>query len=264
LTAVQACTPQAERPQVETDPVETPQAADSEAPYHLFLLAGQSNMAGRGVVDDASGMPHPRVWMLSQAGEWVPATDPVHFDKPIAGVGPGKAFGEVMAERHPGIRIGLIPAAVGGSPISSWKPGARDAATGTHPYDDALQRARRAMADGELKAVLWHQGESDSNEARAPSYKENLSTFIDQIRSDLESPDLPVLIGQLGRFEEKPWDEWRAAVNQAHEAIAREVPHTAYVSSEGLSHKGDTLHFSTGAERQFGERYASAYEKLEP
>jgi hypothetical protein len=49
--------------------------------FHLFLLAGQSNMAGRGKVEPQDAEPHPRVRMLDQAGNWVPAVDPLHFDK---------------------------------------------------------------------------------------------------------------------------------------------------------------------------------------
>jgi len=33
-------------------------------PLQLFLLAGQSNMAGRGTVEPEDRVPHPRVWLL--------------------------------------------------------------------------------------------------------------------------------------------------------------------------------------------------------
>lgn len=89
----------------------TPPAKDME----LYLLIGQSNMAGRGKVDEESKQIHPRVFMLNKDGQWVPATDPLHFDKPSAGVGPGLAFGKALAEAAPEVRIGLIPCAVGGT-----------------------------------------------------------------------------------------------------------------------------------------------------
>ncbi|HEX8916483.1 MAG TPA: sialate O-acetylesterase, partial [Humisphaera sp.] len=50
--------------------------------FLLFLLVGQSNMAGRGKVEDEDRKPHPRVVSLDKAGQWVPAVDPIHFDKP--------------------------------------------------------------------------------------------------------------------------------------------------------------------------------------
>jgi hypothetical protein len=48
--------------------------------FYLVLLVGQSNMAGRGTVEEQDRTPHPRALMLNKAGEWVPATDPMHFD----------------------------------------------------------------------------------------------------------------------------------------------------------------------------------------
>jgi hypothetical protein len=236
--------------------------AVEETRLHLFLLAGQSNMAGRGVVEAEDRVAHPRVLALDRAGAWVPAVDPIHFDKPIAGVGPGRSFGLALAEANPAMRIGLIPAAVGGSPISSWEPGALYAETGAHPYDDAIRRARIAMRDGELEAILWHQGESDASAQAAPEYARKLSALVERFRADLGDPTLPVLVGQLGEFEGKPWDAPHRAVDAAHRALPSRLPNVAYVSAAGLAHKGDTLHFSAAAARTLGRRYAEAYLRM--
>src|SRR5690606_22650149 len=134
-----------------------------------------SNMAGRGKVTGwYAKQQHPRVAMLNQAGEWVMATHPLHFDKPtMAGVGPGLSFGMAMAEATPDAIIGLVPCAVGGTPIATWSPGAYDQNTDTHPYDDAEQRIRQAMETGTVKGIIWHQGEGDSNEKSAQVYLSN-------------------------------------------------------------------------------------------
>ncbi len=124
-----------------------------KANFHLFLLAGQSNMAGRGDVEAEDKQPHARVLMLAKDGTWQPAVDPVHYDKANAGVGPGRTFGIALAEADTNITIGLIPAACGGSPISTWEPGAYFADTKSPPYDDAIQRAKLAMKDGTLKGI---------------------------------------------------------------------------------------------------------------
>ncbi len=97
--------------------------------YHLYLLIGQSNMAGRGELDEESRQAHPRVFMLNREGVWVPATDPVHFDKSIAGVGPALSFGKAMAMASPRAKIGLVPGAVGGTSITLWAPGRQDPVT---------------------------------------------------------------------------------------------------------------------------------------
>ena len=235
-------------------------AAGAPPRMQLVLLAGQSNMAGRGAVEPADRVPHPRVWMLDSTDRWVPAVDPVHFDKPaIVGVGPGRAFAAALVAGDSTLVVGLVPTAVGGSAIEAWAPGGYDAATRTQPYDEALRRARLAAARGHFVAVLWHQGESDADERRAPLYEARLRAVIARVRADLGEPALPFLIGGLGRFPERPWSRWHAAVDSAQRRLVATVPNTAYVPSEGLGHRGDTLHFSRAAAQELGRRYAAAY-----
>ena len=133
-------------------------AAPARPPKDRFLLvvlAGQSNMAGRGVPKPEDRVAHPRVVMLDRRGEWVPCADPIHYDVGEAGVGPGKAFAEALAESDPSIVVGVVPCAVGGSPISVWEPGRPFWKGGTewHPYDDCLARVRRAQRDGGSKRL---------------------------------------------------------------------------------------------------------------
>jgi hypothetical protein len=236
----------------------TPQAASSE--LQLFLLAGQSNMAGRGKVEAQDSVVNPRVLKLDRSMAWVPAVDPLHWDKPaLVGVGPGRSFGLALAARDTTARIGLIPAAVGGSPISSWAPGALDTATGTHPYDEALARLRIAQKSGKLRGILWHQGESDATPTLSVLYAGKLRALVARFRSDAGDPNLPFVIGELGKFSGKSWTTEVARIDSVHRAIAASVPNVAYVSSDGLVDKGDQLHFDAASQRTFGERYASAY-----
>jgi hypothetical protein len=231
--------------------------------FHLFLLVGQSNMAGRGAVAEEDREENPRVLMFDKNNRWVAAVDPMHFDKPaVVGVGPGRTFGLELAKAMPGVTIGLIPCAVGGSPIDTWKPGARDAPTNTHPWDDAMKRAKAALEAGVLKGILWHQGESDSKAELAGGYEVKLRELVDRFRETLAAPDVPFLAGQMGRFPERPWDEHKLLVNQAHELLPKRVARTAFVSAEGLGHKGDEVHFDSAAARELGRRYAAALLKL--
>jgi hypothetical protein len=124
--------------------------------FQLYLLVGQSNMAGRGYVEAQDTVPNRHVLRLNPAGQWEVAKDPLHFDKPVAGVGPGMAFGRALATADTSVVIGLIACAVGGSGIDAWAPGAYFADTKTHPYDDALARARVAQQTGTLAGIIWH------------------------------------------------------------------------------------------------------------
>ncbi len=127
----------------------TAQAPALKQKFHLYLLAGQSNMAGRGAVEAEDTVINSRVWMLTKDNEWKPAKEPLHFDKPgITGVGPGLAFGKAMAAAGTSIIIGLIPCAVGGTSINLWNEGQYDSVTKMHPYDDAISRTKQAMKGG--------------------------------------------------------------------------------------------------------------------
>ena len=234
----------------------------ARAQLHLFLLVGQSNMAGRGDVEPSDRQPLANVLAVNAAGAWVPATDPLHWDKPSAGVGLARTFALHYLQSHPGVSVGFIPAAVGGSPISSWAPGAYYEETKSHPYDDALARARPALARGTLTGILWHQGESDRSAELAPRYERALSELIARFRRDLNAPKVPFLIGQLGQFAGAPWDEYARSIDRAQRQVAASVPLCAFVPSDGLAAKPDNLHFDAPALREFGRRYAAAFAEL--
>lgn len=227
--------------------------------FHLFLLVGQSNMAGRGVVEEQDKVVNPRVLMLSKEGTWVPAADPMHFDKPTAGVGLGKTFGEIIAKATPDVTIGLIPCAVGGSPIDTWKPGVFYPATKSHPWDDMVKRVELALPAGTIKGILWHQGESDAQAGLAETYAAKLQDLVKRLRELVKSPDMPFIAGQMGMFDGVPWSPEKVVVDQAHRDLPKQVPHTAFVTAEGLQHKGDKVHFDSKSFRELGKRYAAAF-----
>jgi hypothetical protein len=244
-----------------------PAAADLPAKknFHVFLLIGQSNMAGRGKVDPADNAPHPRVLMYTKEGEWKPAIDPLHFDKPkIVGVGPGRAFANAVAEADAGITVGVIPCAVGGSPISAWRPGAFYSPTKSHPWDDAIRRAKAALKDGTLKGILWHQGESDSKPGAAEIYEEKLHDLIARLRTELNAPTVPFIAGQMGIFKERPWSDAKKLVDRAHRELPGKVAATGFAGADGLAHKGDQIHFGTAGARELGRRYFEAWHKVAP
>ncbi|MBK8094732.1 MAG: sialate O-acetylesterase [Verrucomicrobiaceae bacterium] len=230
--------------------------------FHLFLLVGQSNMAGRGTVEDQDRVPHARILMMSKEGDWVPAVDPMHFDKPSAGVGLGRSFAQIMMEATPGATIGLIPCAVGGSPIDAWRPGEFYAPTKSHPWDDMQRRVSAAMKVGTLKGILWHQGEADCKPELAPSYEAKLHDLIARMRSLVGEAEAPFLAGQMGKFEDVPWSADQRLVDSVHQSLVGKVPHTSFVSAEGLKHKGDKIHFDSASYRELGKRYAASFLKM--
>jgi hypothetical protein len=166
-----------------------------------------------------------------------------------------------MAKDNPDVTIGLIPCAVGGSPILAWEPGGYHPSTKTHPWDDMLPRAKAAMEVGTLKGILWHQGESDSKEDLAPKYEERLHALVARFRKELKSPDVPFIAGQMGNWPERPWDKWKKMVDAVQQDVPDKITNAAFVSADGLQHR-DKVHFDRASYIVFGKRYAEAYRKL--
>ncbi|MFC1761288.1 sialate O-acetylesterase [Planctomycetota bacterium] len=228
-----------------------------EKPMDLYLLIGQSNMAGRGTVEEQDRKVNPRVLTLSKDNQWVPAVDPIHFDKSAAGVGPGRSFGLAMAEHDSSAMIGLIPCAVGGTSITVWVPGAANKKGNAHPYDDMLVRLRKAQEHGTVKGIIWHQGESDGR--RISKYMERLAELIARLREEVGNPELPFVAGLI-EMDNRDGKEPRA-INKVIIELPDVVPHTAVASSEGLL-TTDGTHFDSKSAREFGKRFAQKMIRL--
>jgi hypothetical protein len=228
--------------------------------FHLYLLMGQSNMAGgQGGLPAEKETPNPHILVLNASNAWAVAADPLHFDVPGRGVGPGMSFAKTMLkdEKDPSVVIGLIPCAMSGSKLERWQKGG-DLAT------NALTRARIAMEKGTLKGVLWHQGESDSDvEASANSYGIRLAQMIRDFREAMGAGELPFVVGKLCEaLEQHGTYPYAKTVNRALENLPKQVPRTACADSKGLGNKGDGIHFSTEAQIEFGRRYGEQMLKL--
>lgn len=231
--------------------------------FKLFLLIGQSNMAGRGKVAPEDRQPAERVLVLNQQDKWVHQGEPIHFDKSAAGVSLGFTFGKLVAESEPGVTVGLIPCAVGGTPISRWQPGG-------DLFEEAVRRAKIAQQSGTLAGILWHQGESEAgNRQRATAYGDSLATVIEGFRKELNAPDVPVVVGELGKFlydrvgpDGKRRSVHAALLNEGIRAFPEKVDNAGVALSNDLGHNGDVLHFNADGLKVFGKRYFDAYQKL--
>ena len=227
-----------------------------------FLLIGQSNMAGRGDIGDVAPIDNPMCLML-RMGRWQRMSEPINPDRAIfegrfrSGVNLGASFADSVAS-YTGGRVGLIPCADGGTRISLWMPG--------EPlYDHAVMMARLAMRTSRLSGILWHQGESDCHtDLELTEHRAKFKEMISRLREDLGAQELPLLIGELSEKIDPSWNvgDRPAAMNRQYRELARELPHTAIVPSQGLALKEDGVHFSAASLREFGVRYFDAWRTL--
>jgi len=225
--------------------------------FHIYLLLGQSNMAGRGKIEGLDTIVHPRVFMLNQDTNWVLAKNPIHFDKPkYVGTGLGLTFGIEMAKQDSNVTIGLIPCAKGGSSIDNWINGSFHEGTKSYPYDEAIVRIKKGMKKGVVKGILWHQGESDCSVKSVQLYEAKFLALKDSMEKDLKLISIPIVIGEVGHFlyDKRPSAE---DLNKVFEKISGNNSCIGLVKSDSLNHKGDKLHFNSNSYRLLGLRYAN-------
>ncbi|CAN6302714.1 unnamed protein product [Urochloa humidicola] len=228
----------------------------------IFLLAGQSNMAGRGGVvgNRWDGVvpwdcaPSPAVLRLSPDLRWEPAREPLHQGIDAAnhavGVGPGMAFANALLRsgRAGAPVVGLVPCAVGGTRMADW-------ARGTELYGEMLRRARVALeTGGRIGALLWYQGESDTVRwSDATEYARRMGMLVRDLRADLAIPHLLViqvgLASGLGHYTQ--------VVREAQKGI--KLRNVRFVDAMGLPLQDGHLHLSTQAQVQLGHMLAQSY-----
>jgi len=248
-------------------PVDISKLPDDNDQLDIFLLIGQSNMKGRGVMP-AQAANDPQIAMMHKGtDQWFVARHPLHLvgdpqtfkGHDNAGVGPGLSFAETVIRHRPSTRIALVPCAVGGSRIGVWGKGAR-------LYEDAVRRATLALENGpegktRFAGALWLQGESDAREERLPLYADALADLVKNLRADLNSPELPFIAVTIGEMRDD--HELREKINLILLDLPEHVEHTAAVDARDLKgHIGDNVHFDTATQNEIGRRFARTWLKM--
>ncbi|NQY07903.1 MAG: sialate O-acetylesterase [Flavobacteriales bacterium] len=222
----------------------------------FYLLIGQSNMAGRTPIGENDSLPIAGCYLLDYTGEWEIAQNPlnkystVRKDLSKQRMGPGYSFAKAMLEQDKSKPIGLVVNAKGGTRIEGW-------AKGTPYYDEAIKRAKAAQKHGNLKGVLWHQGEANASDPS--TYLADLKLLVTNLREDLGLPDLPFVAGQVCYH---PNNRSHKEINEVMMKLSSVLPFTSCASAVNLT-THDNLHFDTKSIIIFGQRYAKEMLKIQ-
>ncbi len=234
--------------------------------FDIYLMIGQSNMAGRGeflscdTTDIVEG-----VYLLNSEGIPEEARAPfnqyssIRKDIKLQGYSPAIKFSETM-HKQTGRKILIVSNARGGSSLDHWLPEDK------HSYlNEAVRRTREAMRHGELKGIAWHQGETNIQKGIS-GYPEKFVKFITALRDSLGEGDIPVVIGQVGRWNWAPEEDIRIFNDSIIPELSEMVKNCRYVSSEGLRRRyaenERDPHFGRDAQIELGRRYAEAMTEL--
>ncbi len=221
---------------------------------HIFLLIGQSNMAGRAPIEEADKLPVPGAFLWNVGAErWEPALPPYNRYSPSRKgideqhLNPGPTFARAYLKANPEAEIGMICSCRGATRIGQW---VKDDPDPFDLYRHAVDAVKLAVEEDGcvLKGILWHQGES--NVQNADEYPEKLARLVRNLRADL-GKNIPVVFGQIGQ-----WNADHAAFNKMIVGQVKNISKSAVVATDRLKNM-DVFHFDTAAQRLLGKRYAA-------
>ena len=226
----------------------------------LWVITGQSNAAGYGKTPACDG-PRLGVHLFHACGQWKLATHPLsdstgtlypaNREGANASHSPWLAFAKKLNDVL-GYPIGLVPASLGGSAVSAWSRKENGVL-----FENMLRYLRDA--GGQIRGVVWYQGESDTGPDERKEYPRRFRDFVSDLRRCMKDQSLPVITAQLNRYIGEPyssnvhegWDVMRETQRQA----AREMVNVFIISTLDLG-LSDGIHTSSSGNLVIGDRMA--------
>jgi hypothetical protein len=249
-------------------------AVEHVAVGEVFVIAGQSNSANHG---EEKQQTNTGLVAAVHDGKWQIAHDP----QPGA-TGTGGSFippfGDALAERFK-VPIGIMAAGVGATSIREWLPrGTRfpnpptltghvtqlaggEWESNGDLFDRLVTRMKQLGPQG-FRAVVWHQGESDANQADASRTLpgELYRKFLEQLIRDSQREagwTLPWFVAQVSYHT--PDDPGSPEIRAAQEALWRsgtalEGPDSDAMTGDLRDNGGQGVHFSGKGLREHAVR----------
>jgi hypothetical protein len=237
----------------------------------VYLLAGQSNMVGVGLnaqlpSDLQSAQSDVEVYAAGQldpcnSDRWLDLQPGLGFNKYC--FGPEITFGRRMADAKPG-EVVLVKYSVGGTNLwHDWRAPDAVEPNGGPQYVVFMNTVTDALATMGLNCspyvagMIWMQGESDSSDLEAAlAYEQNLTNFIDSVRSDIGVPDMPFVIGQISNQYGYAYGH---LVQAGQQTVSQTLPNTALVLTDDLTLNADRIHYDATGQMALGYRFAEEF-----
>ncbi|MEJ8842210.1 sialate O-acetylesterase [Lacibacter sp. H375] len=241
--------------------------------YDIFPVIGQSNAYFGMGLDPLLDKTDSRIKQLGRHGnhnyQIIPAKDPLeHFS-----VAPDRngfamtfAFNYIRNYWRADREVLLIPAALDGSSFSGyqWRKG-------DTLYNDVVRRIKYVLEKfpgSEVKAFLWHQGETDISWGRYYAFL--LDKMITDMRRDVagnNGDSIPFILGGFVPY----WADQRADRKKTDSVIAEtptRLPFIGHASArdpfiiEKPVNTIDDIHFDAEGQRELGVRYFREFQKI--
>jgi hypothetical protein len=273
-------------------------ANPASAETKVFLLGGQSNMAGLGGYtgyplgkpwDDPPynhadlpcpapyDAPQPTVkfWnygapagadhvnVLKPGDAWVDLRP--GFGHRDDGFGPEVSFGYTLRKLYPKDEIYLVKSSTGGTDLAvDWNPDPEKMGPQYKLFKSRVDAALKNLTDAGKKPVvvgmIWMQGENDSTVPdKAKAYGENLKNFVAQVRKDFNAPKMRFVLGRIS-YMSKLWTakEHIDTVRTAQTKVDSLAGNAAWVDTDDLTWSYYG-HYGTKGQIELGIRFANEF-----
>ena len=215
----------------------------------VFVTAGQSNSANFGQKRQ-SAQDDRVVYFDGKA--FVPARDPIPGGFGGGGT-PWPVLGDLLARRWK-VPVAFRSATLTYTPVAMWLPDAKH-----KQYATLVERVKQFGPRG-VRAVLWHQGESDSlARTTAEQYRDRLSTVIRSMRKDI-GYDVDWFVAQAS-FHPGSTREQEAPVAEGQKLLWESkicLPGPVTDDLLGKANRHDGVHFSEAGLKIHAQRWADA------
>jgi len=265
---------------------------NAEQPVDVYILSGQSNMAGSGNKSQLpekwqAPLPSVQYWDGKQFVDF----DPMQLNHNGGGrFGPEVGFAGTMASLPPNKTIYVIKFALSGQPLHAGFHGAKwmgempgpnrntfypgtspeDPNMGNHykrlkgQFTEAFAKLKEAGKAPQLKGVCWMQGEADAKqEVSATTYHQSIALLKSRIEEDCQSGPVPFVMGQV--LPHVPWRDRFTYRNEIRDAQAaadmRSGSELAIlgvwnVPTDGMPLLADMVHYDTTGQLMLGTSFA--------
>jgi len=245
----------------------------------VFLLTGQSNMSGYASANDLTAdqkQPVENVkiyadmtWEGDDQKERKWLTLGPGFGSGAGRIGPELAFGRTLAGEMPDTKIALLKICCGSTYLGLMQskandcwvpPSSNNGNAGTHyqrmlsSIETAIGKFNDAFDTSEYTprwaGFIWLQGEFDGQERNlADAYEENLTNLINDVRSDLDVDDLPIIIPMID--VQNSW-QFNSTVRAAEVAVTKSLENVDTVDTKGF--ETDGVHYRAQGHEKIGRR----------
>lgn len=213
--------------------------------WDLFLFAGQSNMAGRGITSER--WPQPAPALLPGAGmEYRAVSDPTRLypigepfgaaeNRPGGIDEPGKKTGSLVAAfvnawyTATGTPVLGVSASRGGSAMELWQGNDDLLTDALQRWDDANRYARDHGLTIRHRYLVWCQGETDGDHGTDPeTYTRQFGSMLARLRQHGVDTCFLVAIGQYNGIHGYDY----TAIHKAQLALPGKYPGVVLVSDD--------------------------------